>query len=525
MSVVSDTGPAGASTARGSAAVVLPTSDGAKVAGHDGAQAREARADVVVGAVPTGLAIGGEAVASTGGRTLEVIDPATESVLALVSDAGVDDAARAAAVAAAALSGWAARPPRHRAEVLRRAFEIMCERETDLALLIVRENGKAFADAVGEVRYAAEFFRWFSEEAVRVPGRISSAPGGDKTIVVTHEPVGVSLLVTPWNFPAAMVTRKLAPALAAGCTTVVKPAPETPLTALALAAIVTEAGADPGVVNVVPTSDSDAVVRSLLQGPPVRKLSFTGSTRVGRILLGHAAERVVNSSMELGGNAPFIVLADCDMDEAVAGAMVAKLRNGGASCIAGNRFYVEREVAQEFTERLAQAMGAVRVGPGLADGVAVGPLVKEEERTKVEQLVERAVSAGASVVTGGARREGPGYFYAPTVLGAVDPSAELVSQEIFGPVAPVVPFDDEDEAVAWSNGSESGLAAYVYTQDVGRGLRLAGRLQTGMVGINRGLVSDPAAPFGGMKQSGIGREGGQEGLLEFLEEKYTAVSW
>lgn len=518
MSMVSATGSADVGTVPSRAVVVPPASP-------DGAAARRSRADAVVSALPTGLAIGGQSVSSAGGRTLEVIDPATESVLAHVADAGVDEAVWAAAVAANALAGWAGRSPRHRAEVLRRAFEIMCERETDLALLIVRENGKAFADAVGEVRYAAEFFRWFAEEAVRVPGRVTTAPAGDKTIMVTHEPVGVSLLVTPWNFPAAMVTRKLAPALAAGCTTVVKPAPETPLTALALAAILTEAGADPGVVNVVPTSASDAVVRALLQGPSVRKLSFTGSTRVGRILLGRAAERVVNTSMELGGNAPFIVLADCDMDEAVAGAMVAKLRNGGASCIAGNRFYVERGVAEEFTERLAQAMGAVRVGPGLADGVTVGPLVKEEERTKVEQLVDRAVSAGASVVTGGTRPEGPGYFYTPTVLGAVDPSAELVSQEIFGPVAPVVPFDDEDEAVAWSNGSESGLAAYVYTSDVGRGLRLAGRLQTGMVGINRGLVSDPAAPFGGMKQSGIGREGGHEGLLEFLEEKYTAVSW
>lgn len=511
MSVVSDTGS--------------PARDGVGAPGPDGTAARTARADAVVGTVPTGLAIGGEAVDSAGGRTFEVIDPATESVLAHVADAGVDDAARAAAVAAAALAGWAAHPPRHRAEVLRRAFEIMCQRETDLALLIVRENGKALADAVGEVRYAADFFRWFAEEAVRVPGRIGTAPGGDKTIMVTHEPVGVSLLVTPWNFPAAMVTRKLAPALAAGCTTVVKPAPETPLTALALAAILVEAGADPGVVNVVPTSESDTVVRSLLQSSSVRKLSFTGSTRVGRTLLSRAAERVVNSSMELGGNAPFIVLADCDMDEAVAGAIVAKLRNGGASCIAGNRFYVEQGVAEEFTERLAHAMGAVRVGPGLADGVTVGPLVKEEERTKVEELVDRAVSGGASVVTGGTRPQGAGYFYAPTVLSAVDPSAELVSQEIFGPVAPIVPFADEDEAIAWSNGSESGLAAYVYTRDVGRGLRLAGRLQTGMVGINRGLVSDPAAPFGGMKQSGIGREGGHEGLLEFLEEKYTAVSW
>ncbi len=489
------------------------------------AQARVTRAEEVVRATPTGLAIGGEPVEAAGGRTLEVIDPATEVVLAHVADASVEDAIWAAQVAADALTGWAGRPPRQRAEVLRRAFEIMCERETDLALLIVRENGKAFPDAVAEVRYAAEFFRWFAEEAVRVPGRIATAPGGDKTIMVTHEPVGVSLLVTPWNFPAAMVTRKLAPALAAGCATVVKPSPETPLTALALAAILGEAGVDPGVVNIVPTSNSDAVVRALLEGPTVRKLSFTGSTRVGRMLLGRAAERIVSCSMELGGNAPFIVLADCDLDEAVAGAMVAKLRNGGASCIAGNRFYVAREVVEEFTARLAQAMGSVRVGPGLEDGVAVGPLVKEEERSKIEQLVDRAVSDGASVVTGGVCPEGPGYFYAPTVLGAVDPFAELVSQEIFGPVAPVVPFDDEEEAVTWANSSETGLAAYVYTRDVGRGLRLAGRLQTGMVGINRGLVSDPAAPFGGMKQSGIGREGGQEGLLEFLEEKYTAVSW
>ncbi|MHB8429978.1 MAG: NAD-dependent succinate-semialdehyde dehydrogenase [Acidimicrobiales bacterium] len=522
MSVASETGRVGGAAVAG----VERVGNGYVSTSEEGeAQVRAARADAVVRAIPTGLAIGGEPVPATDGRSLEVVDPATEAVLAQVADAGVEDAVRAAAVAADALGRWAARPPRHRAEVLRRAFDIMCERETDLALLIVRENGKALPDALAEVRYAAEFFRWFAEEAVRVPGRMTTAPGGDKTIMVTYEPVGVSVLVTPWNFPAAMMARKLAPALAAGCATVVKPAPETPLTALALAAILTEAGADPGVVNVVPTSDSDAVVRALLEGPTVRKLSFTGSTRVGRILLGRAAKRIVSCSMELGGNAPFIVLDDCDMDEAVAGAIVAKLRNGGASCIAGNRFYAARAVAEEFTARLAEAMGSVRVGPGLDDGVAVGPLVKEEERTKVEQLVDRAVSAGASVVTGGVRPQGSGYFYAPTVLGAVDPLAEVVSEEIFGPVAPVVPFDDEEEVVAWANSSESGLASYVYTRDVGRGLRMASRLQTGIVGVNRGLVSDPAAPFGGMKQSGIGREGGEEGLLEFLEEKYTAVSW
>jgi succinate-semialdehyde dehydrogenase/glutarate-semialdehyde dehydrogenase len=390
---------------------------------------------------------------------------------------------------------------------------------------MVAENGKALPDARGEVAYAAEFFRWFSEEAVRLTGSISTAPSGTNRILVVHQPVGVSVLVTPWNFPAAMATRKIGPALAAGCTVILKPASETPLTALLLGELLTEAGVPAGVVNVVPSTRSGRMVGAMLKDPRVRKISFTGSTEVGRLLLAQAAENVVNCSMELGGNAPFVVFADADLDAALAGAMVAKMRNAGEACTAANRFYVEAPVADEFARRLAEAMAGLRMGNGLDDGVQVGPLVNASTRDKVDELVRGTIAVGAKLLTGGAPSDGPGYFYPPTVLAAVPKDAPVLREEIFGPVAPVVAFDTEEEAVRLANQTEYGLVSYVYTGDLARGLRVAEAIESGMVGINRGLVSDPAAPFGGVKQSGIGREGGHEGILEFTESKYIAANW
>lgn len=481
--------------------------------------------DEFIRSMPSELLIGGSWVPASDGGRLEVRDPATEQVISTIASATVQDAVAAADAAAAAGAQWAAAAPRDRAEVLRRAFELMRERENSLAELIVRENGKALPDALGEVRYAAEFFRWFAEEAVRAHGSIVRSPSGDKRILVEHHPIGVSLLVTPWNFPSAMATRKIGPALAAGCTVILKPAAETPLSALALGSLLADAGAPPGVVNVIPTLHPGDVVDALLHHRVVRKLSFTGSTEVGRLLLRTAADRVISCSMELGGNAPFLVFADADLDAAVAGAMVAKMRNGGEACTAANRFYVERPVAQAFTEKLAKAMAALRVGPGLDPGVDVGPLVSETHRSKVEQLVADSTSKGASVAVGGRRLDRKGYFFEPTVLADVPIGADLLSEEIFGPVAPVMPFSEEDEVIAAANDTEYGLVSYVYTKDLTRGLRVAGRLDSGMVALNRGLLSDPAAPFGGTKQSGLGREGGHEGLLEFLEPKYLAVDW
>jgi succinate-semialdehyde dehydrogenase/glutarate-semialdehyde dehydrogenase len=486
---------------------------------------RGSASDDLLGSFPADLLIGGKWVGSSDGARIEVRDPSNGEVITTVADASVADGLAAADAAADAGPTWAQAVPRARAEILRRAFELMGEREMALAELIVRENGKTLSDAIGEVRYAAEFFRWFSEEAVRTHGSIVRAPAGDKRIMVEHQPVGVSVLVTPWNFPAAMATRKIGPALAAGCTTVLKPAHETPLTALAIGALLMDAGAPPGVVNVVTTRHSAKVVDALVHHRPVRKLSFTGSTEVGRLLLRAAADRVVNCSMELGGNAPFVVFADADCDQAVAGAMVAKMRNGGEACTAANRFYVERPLAAEFTERLARAMTALRVGPGLEEGVDLGPLISQAQLDKVVALVAKSTARGAQVVTGGQAMDRPGYFYEATVIGDVPPGAELLSEEIFGPVAPVVCFDTEEEMLALVNDTEYGLASYVYTGDLARGLRVAGRMESGMVAVNRGLVSDPAAPFGGVKQSGVGREGAHDGLLEFLEPKYIAVDW
>ncbi|WP_433825079.1 NAD-dependent succinate-semialdehyde dehydrogenase [Actinoplanes sp. CA-015351] len=473
----------------------------------------------------TELFIGGKWVPASSGSRFDVLDPATGDTIASVADGSEADAIAAVDAAAAAGPAWAKTPPRVRGEVLRKAFELMTERAADLAKLISLENGKALVDAKGEVTYAAEFFRWFAEEAVRGEGSIATAPSGANKLLVVRQPVGVCVLVTPWNFPAAMATRKIGPALAAGCTVILKPASDTPLTALAMAAILAEAGVPEGVVNVLPSRSSGKVVSAMLHDPRVRKLSFTGSTEVGRILLAQAAENVVNTSMELGGNAPFLVFADADLDAAVDGAMIAKMRNGGEACTAANRFFVEAPVADDFSSRLAQRMSALVVGPGTDEKTQVGPLVNEDTVAKVDSLVRSALDAGAEAITGGSRPGGPGYYYPPTVLTGVRPDAAILREEIFGPVAPIVTFSSEDEAVALANDTEYGLVAYVYTGDLSRGLRVSEAIEAGMVGVNRGLVSDPAAPFGGVKQSGIGREGGHEGLLEYLESKYIAVSW
>ncbi|MEU8657312.1 NAD-dependent succinate-semialdehyde dehydrogenase [Actinoplanes philippinensis] len=473
----------------------------------------------------TDLFIAGKWVPASSGNRFDVLDPATGDTVASVADGGEADAIAAVEAAAAAGPGWASTPPRARSEVLRKAFELMTERAAELARLISLENGKALTDAKGEVAYAAEFFRWFAEEAVRGDGAIATAPSGANRILVVRQPVGVCVLVTPWNFPAAMATRKIGPALAAGCTVILKPASDTPLTALAMAAILAEAGVPEGVVNVVPSRSSGKVVSAMLRDARVRKLSFTGSTEVGRILLAQAAENVVNTSMELGGNAPFVVFADADLDAAVDGAMIAKMRNGGEACTAANRFFVEAPVAAEFSRRLAQRMSALVVGPGTDEKTQVGPLVNEDTVAKVDELVRGALDGGAEAVTGGSRPDGPGFYYPPTVLTGVPADAPILRQEIFGPVAPIVTFTGEEQAVRLANDTEYGLVAYVYTGDLARGLRVSEAIEAGMVGINRGLVSDPAAPFGGVKQSGIGREGGHEGLLEYLESKYIAVNW
>ena len=451
--------------------------------------------------VPTGLLIGGEWTGGRDGNTIAVIDPATEDPLTEVADGTTEDALSAVGAAAGALTGWAATPPRQRAECLRRTFELMTEHADSLARLMVAENGKALRDAKAEATYAAEFFRWYAEEAVRMEGVLMQAPSGANKILVMRQPVGVSVLVTPWNFPAAMATRKIGPALAAGCTVVLKPASETPLTA-------------PG-----------AVVSAMLHDPRVRKLSFTGSTEVGRVLLREAADAVVNCSMELGGNAPFIIFEDADIDAAVEGALIAKMRNGGEACTAANRFYVHEAVADEFSRAFAARLDRMIVGPGLDEGTDVGPLVNEPTRSKVAELVESATVDGAKVVTGGRAPDRRGYFYQPTLIDQVPADASILGTEIFGPVAPMVRFTAEADVVNWANDTEFGLVSYVYTRDLGRGLRVCEALEAGMVGLNRGLVSDPAAPFGGVKQSGIGREGAHEGLLEFTETKYIATNW
>ena len=473
----------------------------------------------------TDLFIDGKPVAASGGSRFEVIDPATGEVITTVADGTVADAIAAVDAADAAAAGWAATAPRQRAEILRRAFELMTSRAEDFAQLISLENGKALPDARGEVAYAAEFFRWYSEEAVRITGSVGTAPSGANRIVVVRQPVGICVLVTPWNFPAAMATRKIGPALAAGCTVILKPASDTPLTALAMAALLDEAGVPPGVVNVLPGRRSGAIVAAMLHDPRVRKLSFTGSTEVGRLLLAESSDQILNTSMELGGNAPFVVFADADLEAALDGAMVAKMRNAGEACTAANRLYVQAPVAAEFSRRLAERMAALVVGPGTHAGTEVGPLVNQDAVDKVDALVRDAIAAGARPLIGGAVADRAGYYYEPTVLVDVTPDSAILREEIFGPVAPIVTFNDEDEVVALANATEFGLVSYVYTGDLARGLRVSERLESGMVGLNRGLVSDPAAPFGGVKQSGVGREGGHEGVLDYTESKYIAVSW
>jgi succinate-semialdehyde dehydrogenase/glutarate-semialdehyde dehydrogenase len=473
---------------------------------------------------PTEQFIGGAWRGGSKG-SFEVLDPSTGAPLCSVPRAGADDLADAIGAAAAAQPGWAATAPRERAEVLRRTFELMISRKEELARLMALEMGKSLADARGEVVYAAEFFRWFAEEAVRIGGELRTAPSGANRILTFRRPVGVALLLTPWNFPAAMATRKIGPALAAGCTVVLKPAHETPLTALLLAALLAEAGAPAGTVNVLTTDQPAELVGAALDDARVRKLSFTGSTEVGRLLLKQAAERIVNSSMELGGNDPFIVLDDADLDAAVEGAMLAKMRNGGQACTAANRFLVQESVAAEFASRLAARMGALRMGPGTDEQTQLGPMVSSRAVDGIADKVDRSIAVGARAVLGGQRIDGPGFFYPATVLADVPREAAVAVEEVFGPVAPVIPVRDEEDALAVANASEMGLTGYVFTGDLARGLRVCERLEVGMVGLNRGLVSDPAAPFGGVKQSGLGREGGFEGIDEYLETTYVATSW
>jgi succinate-semialdehyde dehydrogenase/glutarate-semialdehyde dehydrogenase len=475
--------------------------------------------------VHTDLLIGGRWCASSDAARLDVVDPATGELIAAVASASVEDGKAAVRVAAEAMASWMNTSPRDRSEVLRRAYELMIERAESFAHLITWENGKSLADARAEVSYAAEFFRWYAEEAVRAYGSVQTAPAGANRIMVLRQPVGVAVLVTPWNFPAAMATRKIGPALAAGCSVVLKPASDTPLTALAIGELLLEAGVPAGVVNVLPSRRSGPVVSAMVALPAVRKLSFTGSTEVGRSLLHAAADHVLNCSMELGGNAPFLVLADADLDAAVAGAMIAKMRNGGEACTAANRFYVHSSVADEFATRLASVMNNLRIGPGAQESTQLGPLINAAAVNTVDELVRDAVEKGATVRVGGHAIARKGYFYAPTVLDSVPATARVVREEIFGPVAPITRFDDVSDAVAQANDTEYGLAAYVYTRDLATGLRVSEALEAGMVGLNRGILSDPAAPFGGVKQSGLGREGGHDGLLEYMETKYIAFDW
>jgi succinate-semialdehyde dehydrogenase/glutarate-semialdehyde dehydrogenase len=477
----------------------------------------------VVAATPSGLLIGGEWRPAAGGRTLPVEDPSTERVLTEVADGDASDAVAALDAAVAAQAGWAATAPRERGEVLRRAFEAISARVDDLALLMTLEMGKPLAESRAEVAYAAEFLRWFSEEAVRIDGRFAVAPTGQGRLLTMRQPIGPCLLITPWNFPMAMGTRKIGPAIAAGCTMVVKPAQITPLSMLALAGILGEAGLPPGVLNVVTSRSARSVVDPLLADPRLRKLSFTGSTEVGKALLAGAADQVLQVSMELGGNAPFLVFDDADLDAAVDGAVIAKMRNIGEACTAANRFHVAEAVAEEFSGRLAERLAAMKIGRGTDDGVQVGPLIDAPARDKVAELVDDAVTKGADVLTGGKALDGTGHFFPPTVLAGVPADARVLREEVFGPVAPVATFRDEAEAIAAANDTEYGLVAYLFTRDLERALRVTEALDTGMVGLNQGMVSNPAAPFGGVKQSGIGREGGPEGIDEYLSTKYVAV--
>ncbi len=471
------------------------------------------------------LRIGGERITASDGSGIDVLDPATAEVITAVASAGPADAADAIDAADSAAVSWSDTAPRERGEILRRAYELMVNRANEFAELIVLEMGKSFVESRGEVLYAAEFFRWFSEESVRNIGTIQLSPSGDKRILSIDQPVGVSLLITPWNFPAAMVTRKIGPALAAGCTMILKPASDTPLTALAMTDLLSEAGLPDGVVNVIPSNRSSMIVPKILADPRVRKLSFTGSTEVGKILLREAGSHVVNCSMELGGNSPFIVFDDADIEAAVEGAMIAKMRNGGQSCVAANRLYVHESVRDEFSRAFVTAMEEVQLGPGMDPGVDLGPLVNFSAQQDMSEFVGSSTASGSTVAAGGRAPDSPGFFYLPTVLTEVGNDDPILSQEIFGPVAPIVTFESEDEVISMANDTVHGLASYLYTNDLTKGMRVSEAIESGMVGLNRGVFSDPAAPFGGVKQSGIGREGAHVGMLEFLETKYIAADW
>jgi succinate-semialdehyde dehydrogenase/glutarate-semialdehyde dehydrogenase len=474
--------------------------------------------------VPTRLYIDGQWTDASTGAEFDVIDPSTGTVIARVADASPADGEAALEAAHRAQASWAKTAPRARAEILRRAFELTIERMDEIALVMTLEMGKPLAESRAEVSYGAEFLRWFSEEASRVSGRYATAPDGKNRLLVSKRPVGPCLFITPWNFPLAMATRKIAPALAAGCTSVLKPAALTPLTALLFTQILEDAGVPAGVVNVIPTIRAGAVTGPLIKDSRLRKLSFTGSTPVGKRLIADSADQVLRVSMELGGNAPFLVFEDADIDAAVEGALLAKLRNGGEACVAANRFLVHESVAEEFSSKLIERMSTTTIGRGTDEGTTLGPLIDEATRTKVAGLVAGAVADGAVVALGGEQPDGPGYFYPPTVLTHVPDTARILAEEIFGPVAPIVTFRDEAEAVRLANTSEYGLVCFAYTRDLNRALRLAEALDTGMFGLNSGLVSNPAAPFGGVKQSGLGREGGLEGIEEYLETRYIGIA-
>jgi succinate-semialdehyde dehydrogenase/glutarate-semialdehyde dehydrogenase len=478
----------------------------------------------VVQAARRQLLIGGEWRDASGGATFAVEDPSTGETLVEVADASPDDAVAALDAAVAVQDQWAVHPPRERGEILRRAFERITERADELALLMTLEMGKPMAESKAEIAYAAEFFRWFAEEAVRIEGRFAVAPNGAGRLLTMKQPVGPCYAITPWNFPMAMGTRKIGPAIAAGCTMVIKPAQQTPLSMLALAEILRGAGLPDGVLNVITSTSSSEVSKPIIADPRLRKLTFTGSTEVGRLLVQQSAQGLLRTSMELGGNAPFLVFPDADVDAAVEGAVIAKMRNIGEACTAANRFHVAGAVADEFSEKLAAALAAMKVGRGTDEAVKVGPLIDDAQRGKVADLVSDATGRGAQVLVGGRSLDGVGYFYEPTVLGGVSADARLLKEEIFGPVAPVIGFDDEDAAIAAANDTEYGLVSYVYTSDLKRAFRVCERLQTGMIGLNQGMVSNPAAPFGGVKASGFGREGGAEGIEEYLEIKYVAMA-
>jgi succinate-semialdehyde dehydrogenase/glutarate-semialdehyde dehydrogenase len=478
----------------------------------------------VIENAPRQLFIGGDWRDASGGATLPVEDPATGETLCEVADATREDATAALDAAVAAQAEWAATSPNERSEILHRAFEALGDQADELALLMTLEMGKSVTESKAEIAYAAEFFRWFSGEALRLDGYYKTAGNGASRVLVMRQPVGPCFFITPWNFPNAMGTRKIGPAIAAGCTMVVKPAQQTPLSMLALAKLLEGCGLPPGVLNVITASSSGAVSEPLIRDPRLRKLSFTGSTEVGRTLIAQAAEQVLKVSMELGGNAPFLVFEDADLDAAVDGAMIAKMRNVGEACTSANRFHVHESVAEQFGKRLAERMSSMRIGHGSEDGVEVGPLIDAAPRDKVDELVRDAVDRGASCLTGGEKRDGAGYFYEPTVLTGVPADARVLSEEIFGPVAPITTFSSDEEAIAAANKTEFGLVSYVFTRDLSRAFRVSEALETGMIGLNQGMVSNAGAPFGGVKQSGLGREGGNEGIAEYLETKYVAVN-